>query len=115
MLYSFTHMETAERPDANARPVLAHIFILAILTSLTNAAAIAQDTFGGVTTVTAFTIATLVVASAEAIVRGHFVRGIPFGGETQRDREVLRLHGWCCILAAGVSTLCALISIITLD
>lgn len=92
------------------RIILAHVLVLTLMTTLVNAAAIAPATFGGVRTVYTFAILTLLTASGEPIVRTLARRRMPLGIAGVQDRQMLRLHGFACMLAAGVSTVCALVA-----
>ena len=98
----------ASRPQVRFPGPLIHVIVLSVLTTATNAAAIAPRTFGGAGTVMVLAIITLAVASLEHVVRNRMRLRIPIGEETKRDSDVLTLHKWGCALAAAVAVICAL-------
>lgn len=94
------------------KPIV-HVLILAGLTSLTNASALAPTTFGGVSTTIALAVITLMVASLEHVVRKSELRRVPPMEQTKKDQDILVLHTWGCAIAAVASFFCAVLVITT--
>lgn len=106
-------MQDTRRIEQRMPAPLVHVIILSLLTTATNAAAISPGAFGGAVTTLSLAIVTLMVASLEHVVRNHMRLRIPIGEETQRDRDVLKLHKWGCGLAAFVAFVCAMFAAFT--
>lgn len=94
------------------RTIVTHVVVLALLTTLTNAAALAPGIFANGMAVLPLAAITLGAASFEAFVRSRAIRGMHLEGGLARDREMLWMHRWACMLAACVSIVCAVVTLL---